>query len=459
MHQRRLTTIILAAGEGTRMKSARAKVLHEVAGRALLGHVMQAAYDAGTNKLAVVVGPDREDVAHFVRHFGVDGDISVDIAIQTDRRGTANAAYQAKSTLEMAEDDVLIVFADTPLMTATTFRALRTPLAEGADVVVAAFEPDNPTGYGRVLTQDGEVLAIREENEASSAERAIRLCNGGLMAVGAKHVLALLEKVDNANAKGEFYLTDVVEIACDAGLVVKAVRIDEREVHGVNTRAQLAEAEELFQQRLRAKALEEGVTLVAPTTVYFSYDTKLAADVWVGPHVVFGPGVEIAGPSEILSFCHLAGCKIAKGARIGPFARIRPQTIVGRDVHIGNFVEINRTTLGAEVQANHLSYLGDAEVGEGTNIGAGTITCNFDGANKHRTTIGRDVFVGSNATLVAPLAIGDEVLIAAGSTITKNIAEGALAFGRAKQTDLPEQGKKRVRRNKKQRAERKARRG
>lgn len=301
------------------------------------------------------------------------------------------------------------------------------------------------------------MIAIREEKDASAEERRITLCNGGLMAISARHALRLLKQVGNANAKGEYYLTDIVEVARAEGLIARAVVVAEDELRGVNTRAQLADAEALMQQRLRREAMDAGVTLVAPDTVFFSHDTVLGNDVWIGPHVVFGPGVSMAGPGEILGFSHLAGCRIAAGARIGPFARIRPQTTLGDNSHIGNFVEINRSTLGADVQANHLAYVGDAEVGRGSNIGAGTITCNFDGAEKHRTRIGRDVFVGSNSTLVAPITIGDEVLIAAGSTLTKNVPDGALAFGRTRQSELDGKGRDRVIANQAKRAARKAR--
>lgn len=459
MARRHLTTIVLAAGEGTRMKSARPKVLHEVAGLSMLGHVIRAAAEAESGQLAVVVGPGRSDVEDAARTYAASRGLEAVISAQNDRLGTAHAALQARAVLVEAKDDLIIAFGDTPLLTAETFNKLREPLTAGAAIAISAFEAADPTGYGRVLQQDGEILAIREEKDASPAERQIRLCNGGLMAIRAEQALTLLEQVGNDNAKGEFYLTDIIEIGRRQGLSAKAVIIDENELRGVNTRAQLAETEALMQARLRKAAMAAGVTLVAPETVFLSYDTKLAADVWIGPHVVLGTGVEIAGPSEILSFSHLAGCKVGANVRLGPFARIRPQTVLGDHVHIGNFVEINRATLGADVQANHLAYVGDAEVGAGSNIGAGTITCNFDGADKHRTRIGRDVFVGSNATLVAPLDIGDEVLIAAGSTVTNNVETGALVFGRARQNDVAGKGAERVKANKAKRAARKAREG
>jgi len=452
MPTRKLTTLVLAAGEGTRMKSQLAKVLHPVAHRPMVAHVVAAAVEAGSDALAVVVGPGRDDVAVAVRKVAPEAQV----ATQTERLGTAHAALAARTVLAAAADDVLIVFGDTPLVTGATLSRLRAPLGEGAAVVVAAFEAADPTGYGRVLTEAGAVVAIREEKDASPAERAVRLCNGGLMALAAAHALPLLAAVGNANAKGEYYLTDVVEIARRRGLATAVVTIAEEEVQGVNTRAQLAAVEAAMQARLRLAAMEAGAGLVAPPTVFLAHDTRLAPDVTVHPNVVFGPGVTVETGAEILPFSHLAECHVEAGARIGPFARIRPKSRIGRDVHIGNFVEVNRTTMAAKAEANHLAYLGDAEIGEGTNVGAGTITCNFDGADKHRTRIGRDVFVGSNATLVAPLAIGDEALIAAGSTVTVDVAAGTMTFGRAQQVDKPGRGAERIRANKVRRAERKA---
>jgi bifunctional UDP-N-acetylglucosamine pyrophosphorylase/glucosamine-1-phosphate N-acetyltransferase len=454
MSARALTTIILAAGEGTRMKSARAKVLHEIAGRSMLGHVIAAAIAAGSARIAVVVGPDREDARAAARALAPD----VLLFEQRERLGTAHAALAAREALAAATDDVVIVFGDTPLLTGDSLARLRAPLANGAAIVVGAFEAANPKGYGRVLTEAGRVVAIREERDASESERRVTLCNGGMMAIRADRALALLDRVGNANAKGEYYLTDIVALARGGGQTVDVVAIDEEEVQGVNDRAQLASAEAALQQRLRARALAGGVTMVDPATVYLAHDTALAPDTWIGPNVVFGPGVAVTGPgTEIHAFSHLAGCRIAGGVRIGPFARIRPKSEIGEGVHVGNFVEVNRTRMAAKAEANHLAYLGDASIGEGTNIGAGTITCNFNGADKHATTIGRDVFVGSNATLVAPLVIGDETLIAAGSTITKDVAAGGLTFGRARQETLPEKGRARIRSNKRKRAERKAR--
>lgn len=455
MPSRPLTTLLLAAGEGTRMKSMRPKVLHEVAHRPMVAHVAAAAREAGSDALAVVVGPGREDVVAAARAVVP----SATGFTQQDRLGTAHAVLAARAAVAAARGDIVVAFGDTPLVTAETFKRLRAPLADGAVAVIAAFEAADPTGYGRVLREGDRVVAIREEKDASPQERRVTLCNGGLMALASAEALALLDAVGNANAKGEYYLTDIVEIAAKRGLRVASIAIDETEIMGVNTRAQLADAEAAMQRRLRAAAMAEGATLVAPETVFFAHDTRLGPDTWVGPHVVFGPGVVIEGGVEIHAFSHLAGCAVARGARIGPFARIRPKSRIGADAHIGNFVEVNRTTLHAKAEANHLAYLGDATIGEGTNVGAGTITCNFDGADKYPTVIGKDVFVGSNATLVAPLTIGDEVLIAAGSTVTADVPDGAMVFGRAQQAVKPERGKARIRDNKVKRAARKAKGG
>lgn len=453
---RSLLTVVLAAGEGTRMKSALPKVLHKVAGRSMVGHVMHAALGAGGEEIAVIVGPQREDVAAEAR--GVLAGCPV--YVQDERLGTAHAALKARDAIARQTGDIIIAFGDTPLVRAETFKTLRAPLASGAAVVVAAFVTADPTGYGRVLREGDTVVAIREEKDASAEERKVTLVNGGLMALDGPQALALLDAVENNNAKGEYYLTDVVELAHRRGLKVAYVTIDEEEVLGVNNRQQLAECERIYQKRAREYWMAEGVSMVAPETVFLCADTQLASDVWIGPNVTFGPGVRIERGTEILSFCHIEGAHVAGGARIGPFARLRPKTSIGAGVHIGNFVEINRTTLEEGVEVNHLTYLGDARVGASTNVGAGTITCNFDGADKHTTTIGKDVFVGSNSTLVAPLVIGDEVLIGAGSVVTQDAPDGALVFGRVKaQATIEGRGAEKIRANKVRRAARKAKGG
>ncbi|MCZ8315026.1 bifunctional UDP-N-acetylglucosamine diphosphorylase/glucosamine-1-phosphate N-acetyltransferase GlmU [Phreatobacter sp.] len=452
MTERTCLSIVLAAGEGTRMKSAKPKVLHEVAGLSMVGHVLRAVAAAGGTAAAVIVGPDREDVAAEVRRQVPDATIHV----QRDRLGTAHAVLHACEVIARGFDDVIVAFGDTPLVTPETFARLRAALRDGAAVAVLGFEAADPFGYGRLVMEGGTLASIVEEKDASEAERAITLCNGGLMALRGDGALALLERIGNANAKGEYYLTDAVALARAAGLATAIVLAPEEEVRGVNDRVQLAEVEAIAQGRLRVAAMRGGVTMAAPETVFLAYDTVLGRDVSLEPHVVFGPGVTIADDVTIRAYSHLAGCTVAAGAIIGPFARIRPKSRIGEKVHIGNFVEVNRTSIAAKAEANHLAYLGDATIGEGTNIGAGTITCNFDGADKHPTVIGRDVFVGSNSTLVAPLTIGDEVLIAAGSTITLDAKDGALVFGRAKQAGLPGRGAERIRLNKERRAARKA---
>lgn len=453
MSERSCLSIVLAAGEGTRMRSALPKVLHPVAGLSMLGHVLRAVAAAGGTAASVVVGPDRADVAAEARRQAPD----VSIHVQTERLGTAHAVLQAEATIARGYDDVIVVFGDTPLVTPATLRRLRGALTGGAAVAVLGFEAADPFGYGRLVMTDGQLAAIVEERDASDSERAITLCNGGLMALSGARALDLLKRIGNANAKGEYYLTDAVAIARALGEDAAVVIAPEDEVRGVNDRVQLAEVEAMAQARLRLAAMRAGVTMVAPETVFLAFDTGFGRDVTLEPHVVFGPGVTVEDGVTIRAFSHLAGCHIAAGAIIGPFARIRPKSRIGEGVHVGNFVEVNRTVLEARVEANHLAYLGDATIGAGTNIGAGTITCNFDGADKHPTVIGRDVFVGSNATLVAPLTIGDEVLIAAGSTITQDVAGGALAFGRPRQAALPGRGAEKIRANKVRRAARKAR--
>ncbi|MDQ0301549.1 bifunctional UDP-N-acetylglucosamine diphosphorylase/glucosamine-1-phosphate N-acetyltransferase GlmU [Ancylobacter polymorphus] len=430
---RQLLVIVLAAGEGTRMRSALPKVLHAVAGRPMVAHVLDAALAAGAARLAVVIGPDHDKVATEVRRVAPEAEIFV----QTERRGTAHAVLAARAALERGFDDVVVMYGDTPLVQPETLAALRAPLAEGAGVAVLGFRPADPTGYGRLVTEGGELLAIREEKEASAAERAIRLCNAGLMALDGRAALGLLDQVDDANAKREFYLTDVVSIARVQGRAAAVCEVAAEEVAGVNSRAQLAEAEAILQQRLRARALEAGVTLVAPETVFLSADTRFGRDVIVEPNVVFGPGVRVEEGATIRAFSHVEGAHVGPGAIVGPFARLRPGAALGQGVHVGNFVEIKASDLAAGAKVNHLSYVGDSSVGANTNIGAGTITCNYDGFRKHRTTIGANAFVGTNSLLVAPVSVGDGAYIGTGSVITDDVPADALAIGRARQVNKP----------------------
>jgi bifunctional UDP-N-acetylglucosamine pyrophosphorylase/glucosamine-1-phosphate N-acetyltransferase len=422
--------IVLAAGEGTRMRSARPKVLHEVAGRSLLGHVLAALRAADGEKTAVVIGPGRDDVAAEACTICAGAQIYV----QSERRGTAHAVLAAETAIARGADDIVVVFGDTPLIRPQTLARLRAALADGAAVVVLGFRPADPTGYGRLVTRGSELLSIVEDADASETERAITLCNGGLMAFDGKWALQILQCIGNVNRKGEFYLTDAVKIARDMNLKTVALEVMEDEVSGINTKAQLAAAEATMQQRLRQAALNAGVTLTAPDTVHLSADTKLGKEVTVEPYVVFGPGVTVEDGATIRSFSHLVGAHVGKGAVVGPYARLRPGTKLEAEVHIGNFVEVKEALIEAGAKANHLTYIGDARVGAGANVGAGTITCNYDGAAKHRTDIGKGAFIGSNSALVAPVRIGDGAYVGSGSVITADVPADALALGRGRQT-------------------------
>ena len=430
---RQLLVIVLAAGEGTRMRSTLPKVLHAVAGRPMVAHVLDAALAAGAAQIAVVIGPDHDKVAAEVRRVAPQAEVFV----QVERRGTAHAVLAARAALERGYDDVVVMYGDTPLVRPDTLAALRVPLADGAGVAVLGFRPADPTGYGRLVTKGGDLLAIREEKEASAEERAIGLCNAGLMALDGRTALDLLDRVDDANAKKEFYLTDVVEIARTLGRTAGVCEVAAEDVAGVNSRAQLAEAEAILQQRLRARALEAGVTLVAPETVFLSADTSFGRDVVVEPNVFFGSGVRVEDGATIRAFSHVEGAHVGPGAIVGPFARLRPGAALGQGVHVGNFVEIKASDLAPGVKVNHLSYVGDSSVGANTNIGAGTITCNYDGFRKHRTTIGANAFIGTNSLLVAPVSVGDGAYLATGSVITDDVPADALAIGRARQVNKP----------------------
>jgi len=430
MMPRSCLAIVLAAGEGTRMRSARPKVLHAIAGRSLLAHVLAALSGTGVGAIAVVIGPGQEEVAAAAKRVAPD----VAVFVQEERRGTAHAALAAKSAIERLPDDVLVVYGDTPLIRPRSLSRLRAALADGAAVAVLGFRPADPSGYGRLIAANGELTAIREEVDASAAERAITLCNGGIMALNGKTALAILERIGDHNRKAEFYLTDAVEIARGMKLHAVAVEVEEDDVRGINTKAQLAEAEAVAQQRLRRAALDAGVTLIAPDTVYLCADTKFGRDVVVEPYVVFGEKVTIEDGAVIRSFSHLAGAHVGKGASVGPFARLRPGTQLGEGARIGNFVEVKEAVVEAGAKANHLSYIGDALVGANANVGAGTITCNYDGSEKHRTEIGKNAFIGSNSALVAPVKIGDGAYIGSGSVITDDVPADALAVARGRQT-------------------------
>jgi bifunctional UDP-N-acetylglucosamine pyrophosphorylase/glucosamine-1-phosphate N-acetyltransferase len=430
--QRKALAVVLAAGEGTRMKSDRPKVLHQVAGRSMLAHVLAAVAVAGVESVAVVVGPGRNDVRDEALRLAPHARVFV----QAERLGTAHAVLAAREAIADGCDDLLVLFADTPLVTGATILALRAALAEGAGVAALGFAAADPFGYGRLLQDDsGRLLAIREEKDASDAERAVRLCNAGLMAIDGGSALDWLGRIGAANVKGEFYLTDVIEIARDAGRTAQVVRAEETEVLGVNDRIQLAHAEAVAQNRLRRAAMAAGVTMVAPETVFLCADTAFGRDVLIEPHVVIGPGVSIADRAVIHAFSHLEGASVGAGATIGPYARLRPGARLAEKAKVGNFVEIKNANVATGAKVNHLTYIGDADIGANANIGAGTITCNYDGFFKYRTEIGENAFIGSNSALVAPVKIGAGAYVGSGSVVTKNVAADALVVARGRQME------------------------
>lgn len=434
MTRRPLLIVILAAGKGTRMKSAVPKVMHEIAGRTMLGHALNACQELGAETIAVVVGPDMEDV----RAAALQQVPDAGVYIQERQDGTAGAVLAARDAIANHKGDVLVQYADTPLLTVGTLERMHARLDDETGVAVLGFDASDPSGYGRLLTgADGWLQAIREDKDASDDERHITLCNSGVMAFRLDNLLGVLDRIGNANAKGEFYLTDAIEIARSDGARAGVVVCTEDEVMGINSRDQLALAEALYQKHARLAVMLEGATLIAPETVWFSYDTKIGRDVVIQPNVFFGPGVTIGDNVEILANCHFEQSRIGAGSRVGPFARFRPGAQLGENVRIGNFVEVKNTVLGDGAKANHLSYLGDGEIGAGSNIGAGTIFCNYDGFEKHRTVLGPGVFIGSNASLVAPVKIGEGAYVGAGSVITKNVAADALAVTRASQEERP----------------------
>ena len=448
MAARTCLAIVLAAGEGTRMRSARPKVLHPLAGHSLLAHVLGSIAEAGVTATAVVIGPGEEAVAAEVKRVSPDADAFV----QQERRGTAHAVLAARDAIARQAGDILVIYGDTPLVQPASLTRLRAAIADGAAVAVLGFRASDSTGYGRLIVDDGALVAIREEADASASERKAALCNGGTMALAGKTAMAILERIGDRNRKREFYLTDAVEIARGMRLRATAVEVEEDEMRGINTKKQLAEAEAVAQQRLRQAALDAGVTLIAPETVYLCADTKFGSDVVVEPFVVFGEKVTVEDGAVIHSFSHIAGAHIGKSVSVGPFARLRSGTRLGDGARIGNFVEVKEAAIEAGAKANHLTYLGDASVGANANIGAGTITCNYDGAAKHRTEIARDAFIGSNSALVAPVKIGEGAYVGSGSVITHDVPKGALAIGRSRQI-IKEDGVKRLRGLKSLRAE------
>ncbi|WP_062785068.1 bifunctional UDP-N-acetylglucosamine diphosphorylase/glucosamine-1-phosphate N-acetyltransferase GlmU [Novosphingobium capsulatum] len=428
-----LALVILAAGKGTRMKSDLHKVLHPVAGRPMLLHLMASAAQLAPARQVVVAGHGRDQLEK-----ALGG--SATIAVQEPQLGTGHAVQQAQSALDGFDGDVLILYGDVPFVRAQTMQAMldRLHAADAPAVVVLGFRPDDALQYGRVIAEGDRVVKMVEHKDASEAERACTLCNSGLMAVKGSDLFALLAQVGNDNAQGEYYLTDIVNVANAAGKTCAVVVTDDPdEVAGINSRAELAQAEGRWQQRRRLAAMADGASLVAPETVWFSHDTVLGRDVTVEQNVVFGPGVTVADNVVIHAFCHLEGCTVESGVSVGPFARLRPGATLEQNSRVGNFVEVKNARLGAGAKANHLTYLGDADVGAGANIGAGTITCNYDGYFKYRTVIGERAFIGSNSALIAPVRIGADAIVAAGSAVSRDVSDGELRLVRAEQLVKP----------------------
>jgi len=429
-----LGVVILAAGAGTRMRSTRPKPLHEVAGATLIAHAMNGADAAGPERVVVVTGHGAEAVAQAARAVRPD----VALAHQSPQRGTGDAVRCALPALEGFAGVIVVLYADTPFVRPETIRRAAAAVEAGAAAAVLGFEPAEPGGYGRLITDDeGALLRIVEAADADDAERAARLCNSGVMAFRAEDARRWLPALSADNAKGEFYLTEIVAMARAEGHACAVARCAEEETLGVNTRADLARAEAVMQARLRARAMAEGATLVAPETVFLSMDARIGRDVVLGPQVVVGPGVTIEDDVVVEAFCHLEGCTLRSGARVGPFARLRPGAEIGPGARVGNFVEVKNATLAEGAKVNHLSYVGDAGVGPGANLGAGTITCNYDGFAKHRTEIGAGAFIGSNTALVAPVRVGDSAYVGSGSVVTDDVPEDALALGRGRQVNKP----------------------
>ena len=427
-----VSLIVLAAGLGSRMNSDRPKVLHPLAGVPMLHHALAAGRALDPARIVVVTGHGADDVAKAARAF----DEAAECVVQDPQLGTAHAVMQAAPLLAEAQGDSVVLYGDTPFVTPETLQLMLEARAIHS-VVILGFVPADPARYGRLIVNGDQLERIVEYKDATEGERAITLCNSGVVCADTQTLLRLAAAVGNQNAAGEYYLTDIVALARTEGLSVGFVTCPESETLGINTRAQLAGAEAAFQARARAAALDNGVTLTAPETVFFALDTHIGRDATIGPNVIFGPGVTIESGAEIKGFCHLEGCHISRGAQVGPFARLRPGAELAEDVHVGNFVEIKNSILDEGVKVGHLTYLGDADVGEFTNIGAGTVTCNYDGVMKHRTTIGKRAFIGSDTMLVAPVTVGDDALTASGSVITEDVPPEAVAIGRARQVTKP----------------------
>ncbi|MCG3266521.1 bifunctional UDP-N-acetylglucosamine diphosphorylase/glucosamine-1-phosphate N-acetyltransferase GlmU [Yoonia sp. I 8.24] len=420
--------IILAAGKGTRMNSDQPKVLHEIGFAPMLVHAMKAGGALGPAHTVVVAGHGADAVEKAAKAYDPD----VQITLQSEQLGTGHAVAQARDALSDFAGDAIVLYGDTPFISAETLAAMSAARLTH-DIVVLGFDATDPGRYGRLILQDDQLDRIVEFKDTTDQERAVTLCNSGVIAANSNVLFDLIDAVENDNAAGEYYLTDIVGIARDRGLSATVVRCPEAETLGINSRAELARAEALFQAKARAQATEDGVTLVAPDTVFFAHDTVIGRDTIVEPNVVFGPGVTVESGTTIRAFSHLEGCHVSRGGVIGPYARLRPGAELSEGVKVGNFVEIKNATVQEGAKVNHLSYIGDADVGARANIGAGTITCNYDGVFKHKTTIGPDAFIGSNTMLVAPVTLGAEAMTASGSVITRDVPAGDLAIGRARQ--------------------------
>ncbi|WP_293573200.1 bifunctional UDP-N-acetylglucosamine diphosphorylase/glucosamine-1-phosphate N-acetyltransferase GlmU [Phaeobacter sp.] len=429
--------VILAAGKGTRMNSDLPKVLHPIAHAPMLQHALVAGQTLQPERTIVIAGHGAETVRTALAEIDED----VEVIVQEEQLGTAHAVAQARDALAGFAGNIVVLYGDTPFVSADTLERMIEAHSD-ADLVVLGFTAADPGRYGRLVMDGNSLERIVEYKDATDAERQIDFCNSGLMAGQATQIFDLIDKVDCANASGEYYLTDLVGLARAEGLRVTAISCDEAETLGVNSRVDLAQADQVFQARTRMAMMEDGVTLMAPETVYFAFDTVIGRDSVIEPNVVFGPGVTVESGAQIRAFSHLEGCHVSRGSKVGPYARLRPGAELAEDTHIGNFVEIKNAEIAAGAKVNHLSYIGDASVGEKTNIGAGTITCNYDGVMKHRTEIGARSFIGSNTMLIAPVSVGNEAMTATGTIVTKNIEDGALALGRAEQENKPGRARK-----------------
>ncbi len=425
--------IVLAAGQGTRMNSGLPKILHPLGGVPLFVHAVMSGHCLSPERTVLVTGIGSDAVTKAASDAGLD----LEAVTQAERLGTGNAVLQAQKTLSGFVGDAVVLYGDTPFIGQTTLTRMNAARESGYDIVVLGFEAAVPGRYGRIVMEDDEVARIVEFKDATETERAITLCNSGIVMADAKRLFDLCRALSNDNASGEYYLTDIVEEGRGRGLTATAVTCDEHETLGINTRMELARAEAVFQDRARSRAMESGVTMIAPQTVFLSYDTKLGQDCVVEPNVVFGPGVTVEAGATVRAFSHLEGTHVGRSAVVGPFARLRPGTRLGNGAKVGNFVEIKNAALGESAKANHLAYIGDASVGPEANIGAGTVTCNYNGVEKHRTEIGARTFIGSDTMLVAPVRVGDDAMTGSGSVITKDVPDGALAIARAGQETKP----------------------